>query len=222
MVKPIDWTKDPLVIIENAVIPVIWQMGQVTARLALGETLRPGDFQIFDSAADMFAERGPALLERAGAPLDKAERAQAAEAAAQIRETARSIEELVGLPDPFSAAMQLQLRLGQQLGQCINDTFDVFRRRFLSYVLSRQTAHEVQAKEAISGLDQISKQIFFISINASVEAARVGDAGKGFLQISTDIRALSHSAQTATRNLSDLVLTGQPLPSSAADMPPLK
>ena len=62
-----------------------------------------------------------------------------------------------------------------------------------------------QTSAAISGLDKISKQIFFISINASIEAARVGDAGRGFLQISTDIRALSQSAQQATRGLGDLI-----------------
>lgn len=76
---------------------------------------------------------------------------------------------------------------------------------FLGALFDDVVAHEkTLAKRAIdvdaSALTQIAevtKKIKFIAINASVEAARAGDAGLGFAVIASEIKHLSEQSQEA-------------------------
>jgi Methyl-accepting chemotaxis protein (MCP) signalling domain len=77
--------------------------------------------------------------------------------------------------------------------------------KFLA-VLNEFARRESQRRQAetrgivaktIAEIGKISLSIKLISINASVEAAHAGDAGKGFAVIATEIRSLSSKAQEA-------------------------
>ena len=58
--------------------------------------------------------------------------------------------------------------------------------------------HETQA--AMERIADISQSVRLISLNASVEAARVGDAGRGFGVISAEIKTLSEAINTAGKD----------------------
>lgn len=84
---------------------------------------------------------------------------------------------------------------------------------FLGALFDAVVAHEKSMarrmkdtdSSALSQIDDIARTINFIAINASVEAARVGDAGKGFAVIATQIRELSQkSAEAVDRIRSEL------------------
>ncbi|MEM1273437.1 MAG: methyl-accepting chemotaxis protein [Pseudomonadota bacterium] len=76
---------------------------------------------------------------------------------------------------------------------------------FLGALFDQVMAHEKAAAKrakdvdssALSQIDQLSSTINFIAINASVEAARAGDAGKGFAVIASQIRELSQKSKEA-------------------------
>ncbi|MCH4888130.1 methyl-accepting chemotaxis protein [Acidaminobacter sp. JC074] len=58
-----------------------------------------------------------------------------------------------------------------------------------------------EAGQAIQLVNQISKQIDLLSLNASIEAARVGALGKGFMVIADEIKKLSSQTQEATLHI---------------------
>ena len=57
----------------------------------------------------------------------------------------------------------------------------------------------------IATISGISTQTHLLALNASVEAARAGDAGKGFEVVAEEIRRLSEQTKAATENISDIL-----------------
>ena len=65
---------------------------------------------------------------------------------------------------------------------------------------SAKLAKDVDSS-ALGQIDEISRKISFIAINASVEAARVGDAGRGFGVIAAEIKELSERSRAAVERV---------------------
>ena len=61
-------------------------------------------------------------------------------------------------------------------------------------------------KDILGTIDTISTQTFLLAMNASIEAARAGDAGKGFEVVAEEIRILSEQTKAATENI-EAILT---------------
>ena len=88
---------------------------------------------------------------------------------------------------------------------CVRFTQDALEPaiiKFLDALFTQVVAQEKAASElaknvdasALSQIDVLSRQINFIAVNASVEAARVGEKGRGF---ATEIKALSEQSREA-------------------------
>ncbi|MEO0487699.1 MAG: methyl-accepting chemotaxis protein [Pseudomonadota bacterium] len=66
---------------------------------------------------------------------------------------------------------------------------------------SRQVTEYAQA--AMARIDAISRSVRLTSLNAAVEAARVGDAGRGFSVIAGEIKTLAESIAAASTEASE-------------------
>ncbi len=202
-----DWTHDPVVRFENAVLPVLWQGYRIIcdALVSAQPEEKAQDLVVFDTAIEMLRRDAIEMLTQRGirpSGEDAKTLQQAADAVADLR---GSLQLAIQAPMGKEQAQALMTRNLSIVAPTVQAALDAFRKVFIGHMMEQQTLQARQATEAIRGLDRISKQIFFISINASVEAARAGEAGRGFTQISADIRALSQSAQGATRDFTDLV-----------------
>lgn len=60
-------------------------------------------------------------------------------------------------------------------------------------------------KKILAAIEKIAKRTYIISLNASVEAAHAGAAGKGFSIIATEVRALSEKVSGQTQTIREWV-----------------
>lgn len=200
-----DWKKDPLVLVQQDILPVPVLAQSILLQIATVGRVADGWGDAFHAADAMLRYKGGNLMRAYGVVVSAQDQRAFDAAADTVMRSKAMLAQVMAGPNKNDAIATAHAAVQDDLYPALNEAIDHFRRLFISLVIARQKTHAEQSRAAISGLDRISKQIFFISLNASVEAARVGDAGRGFLQISTDIRALSQSAQDATRGLSDLV-----------------
>jgi iron only hydrogenase large subunit-like protein/ribosomal protein L37E len=80
------------------------------------------------------------------------------------------------------------------------------RSSFLIEDLSKQNA---KINSFIGKINEIIKKSNVLSINAGIEATRAGEAGKGFKIVAGEIRKLSESIHSFTREIQQLVLKSQ-------------
>ena len=59
--------------------------------------------------------------------------------------------------------------------------------------------------EVISGIDSISMQTNILALNASIEASRAGEAGRGFSVVAGEIRMLAEETQKLTSTMAEFV-----------------
>ena len=69
----------------------------------------------------------------------------------------------------------------------------------------RMKSRDAEMIQAINNAEAVGRNIQLIAFNASVEAARIGDMGRGFAVIATEIRQLSGKTQTLLDDISDLL-----------------
>jgi methyl-accepting chemotaxis protein len=89
------------------------------------------------------------------------------------------------------------------IGRCQND---VDSSSQLVTVLSGRAKEIVNI---IGVIDDIAEQTNLLALNASIEAARAGEQGKGFAVVAEEVRKLAARSSTATRSITDLLVTIQ-------------
>lgn len=71
----------------------------------------------------------------------------------------------------------------------------------------QETEKETNAvKAAVSSIGQINTQINLIAVNAAIEAARVGDQGRGFAVIASEIQDLSRKSRLVAEGIDKQLL----------------
>lgn len=66
-----------------------------------------------------------------------------------------------------------------------------------------------QIDKLTTGINTIAQQTNLLSVNASIEAARAGDMGRGFGVVAMEIRALSNQAKEITNEIENVVESGR-------------
>lgn len=177
-------------------------------RDALGECVERSRGRIAEALA-MTKRRIFGFLDDLGAtlppPVEDA-RAEAVEALERL--AAHPLAQDGDLPDA-AAARDAAVELFDVAAPAVETAVSDFLARLEVWAVERDKALQAEREalllSAITDIQVISRKIHLISINASIEASRAGEAGRGFGVIANEIQSLSGSAREALERITSTI-----------------
>lgn len=197
MTGTLNWTNDPVVVAENTIYPAVFAVTDAFWTVGQGAPCDRALAGGVEKAALLLQEGAASLLRPVGVALDDADMTRSRDAARALLAICRDLQAVV--PGDPARVAALYVRFSTDVRPEVLAALNAIRRTFLVYILDRQVRQARAVTQSLDHLDRISREIFYVAINATVEAARVGEAGAGFAHIGAEIRALAQTAQAATK-----------------------
>ncbi|MEM1342087.1 MAG: methyl-accepting chemotaxis protein [Pseudomonadota bacterium] len=126
--------------------------------------------------------------------------------------TEDAVTKIDGAPDELMTFLiEITEQADTLFNGCFHKLIETLNGDLEEHETSRAAAYDTataDAKSAMTRIDAISRSVRLISLNAAVEAARVGDAGRGFSVIAGEIKTLAEAIASAShdaeRSMDDL------------------
>lgn len=167
--------------------------------------------QIFDSSAQLadaagnltrVTEDGANGMKRQNDEVDMAATA-VNEMTSAVEEVARNAEHTARSSGSATGAAQEGMTLVKQTSVAVDNMgADIAKTSTLLGNLAGQSRDIGKVLDVIRGL---AEQTNLLALNAAIEAARAGEAGRGFAVVADEVRALAHRTQQSTSEIERLV-----------------
>lgn len=123
--------------------------------------------------------------------------------AATLEETSAAMEEITSTVSKTAEGANEANSSAEKVRQQAQDGGEVVRQAVDA--MERISESSGKIAKIIGVIDDIAFQTNLLALNAGVEAARAGDAGKGFSVVATEVRALAQRSSGAAQEIKDLI-----------------
>lgn len=127
------------------------------------------------------------------------------EQASAVEEMAATLEGIVRQSHETTENIVAATTVSNQINQKTNTCSEKMQE--LVDCMSEVSVASKDISNIVKTIDEISFQTNILSLNAAIEAARAGDAGKGFSVVATEVRNLAQKISEATKDIDLLVST---------------
>lgn len=138
------------------------------------------------------------------------------EQASAIQETSSTLEETSSMVQQNRDNTKQAAILAKQSKESAAKSNEEMQRMMVSMEDLKKSSNEIA--KIIKVIDEIAFQTNILSLNAAVEAARAGDAGKGFSVVAEEVRNLAQRSANAAKETASIIESNIILSENSAEM----
>jgi methyl-accepting chemotaxis protein len=123
--------------------------------------------------------------------------------AASLEETAAALDEITATVKSTAEGAAAARKIVSEAKEDARHSSDVVRETVTAMSGIEESSRKIG--NIIGVIDEIAFQTNLLALNAGVEAARAGDAGRGFVVVATEVRALAQRSAEAAKEIKALI-----------------